>query len=137
MSSYIVSLFVNIQSLAHFDVHHTTSKLDSVKTSLFQRIGLAYREFDVINNQISENPYAGKAHLVAILLNNGLNKDRAELLLAANNWEDRMRLTWAFLQLSDRRKAKGFNYEDTENYWPNLDFLDAKWPFAFKASQAA
>lgn len=137
MSSYIVSLFINIQSPANFDVHHTTTKLDSMKESVFQRIGLAYREFDVINNQISENPYAGRAHLVAVLLNSGLNKDRAELLLAANDWEDRMRLTWTFLKSSDRRKAKGLNYEDTENYWPNLDFLDAKWPLAFKAFQAA
>jgi hypothetical protein len=137
MSSYTISLFINIQSPANFDVHHMTAKLDSIKESTFQRIGLAYREFDVINNRISENPYASKAHLIAILLNCGLSKDRAELLLAASNWEDRMRLTWAFLQSSDRRKAKGLNYEDTENYWPNLNFLDAKWPLAFKALQAA
>lgn len=127
MSSYTVSLFVNIQSSAHFDVHHATTKIDPIKESIFQRIALAYREFDVISNRISENPYAGKAHLVAILLKSGLNKDRAELLLAASNWEDRMRLTWAFLQSSDRRKAKSLNYEETENYWPNLNFLDGKW----------
>lgn len=128
MYSYTVSLFIDIQSPANFDVHHTTRKLDSIKESTFQRIGLAYREFDVINHQISGNQYAGKAHLVSILINSGLNKDRAELLLAANNWDDRIRLTWAFLQPLDRRKAKGLNYEDVENYWPNLDFLDPKWP---------
>lgn len=127
MSSYSISLFIDIQSPANFNVHHTTGKLDSIKESTFQRLGLAYREFDVINHKISGNQYAGKAHLVAILLNSGLSKDRAELLLAANNWEDRMRLTWAFLQPSDRRKAKGLDYEDVENYWPNLDFLDLKW----------
>ena len=88
-------------------------------------------------SQLSHKPYAAKAHLVATLLNNGLNKDRAELLLAATNWEDRMRLTWAFLEASDRRKARSLNYDGVENYWPTRKFLDTKWPTDFKAVQAA
>jgi hypothetical protein len=137
MSSYTVSLFIDIQSPANFHAHHTTIKLDSIKESVFQRIGLACREFDVIASQIAQNPYAAKAHLTATLLNNGLSKDHSELLLAATNWEDRMRLTWTFLQASDRRKARSLNYDVIENYWPTSDFLDAKWPSAFKALQAA
>lgn len=137
MSSYTVSIFINIQSPANFDVHHTTSKLDSIKESVFQRIGLAYREFDVITRQVSQNPYAAKSHLVTTLLNVGLNKDRAEVLLAATGWEDRMRLTWACLEASDRRKAKSLNYDVTENYWASLDFKSAKWPAASGVLRAA
>ena len=137
MSSYNVSLFVNIQFPANFDVHHTTSKLDSIKESVFQRVGLAYREFDVITSQIPQNSFAAKSHLVTTLLNVGLNKDRAELLLAATDWDDRMRLTWAFVEASDRRKAKSLNYDVAENYWPNLDFTSAKWPVATGILRAA
>ena|ERR1700712_40847 len=137
MSSYTVSLFINIQFPANFDVHHTTSKLDSIKESVFQRIGLAYREFDVITSQVSQNPYAAKSHLATTLLNVGLNKDRAELLLAATDWDDRMRLTWALLEASDRRKAKSLNYGVAENYWASLDFTSAKWPVASGILRAA
>jgi hypothetical protein len=137
MSSYAISLFIDIQSPANFHIRHTTIKLDSIKKSAFQRIGLAFREFDVIASQLAQNPCAAKAHLIATLLNHGLDKDDSELLLAATNWEDRMRLTWTFLQASDRRKAKSLNYDAVENYWPSLDFLDAKWASAFKVLQAA
>ncbi len=137
MFSYTVSLFINIQFPANFDVHHRTSKLDSIKESIFQRIGLAYREFDVITSQVSQNPHAARSHLVTTLLNVGLNKDRAELLLAATDWDDRMRLTWACLEASDRRKAKSLNYDVAENYWANLDFKSAKWPVASGVLRAA
>ena len=137
MSTHSLSIFVDVNHPANFDIKHSTSKAESITKSVFQRIGLAYKTADLIASRITDNPYATKASLVGDLLNLGFSKEQCETLLSARNWGLRMELAWHFIKPIERKRAKKLDYYEYENYWHSLDFLDSKPPRFVEADHTA
>jgi len=104
------------------------TKIDSFGSSAFQKIGLAYREFDAIRNRIIDNPYEAKSHFVKQMSSIGMGLELCQIFMAAKGWKRRMRLAWEFLDEHDWAAARKLDYSKFENYWPNLTFLNADYP---------
>lgn len=54
--------------------------------------------------------------LVADLLNLGLRKDEAEMLLGARQWDLRIELAWKYLEPAERGLARSLDYDKYGNY---------------------
>ncbi|WP_156343174.1 hypothetical protein [Pseudomonas sp. NBRC 111134] len=104
--THSLSLSVDIDHPANFSAHHTTSKIESINRSVFQRIGLAYRMADFVAYGVPNNPYSWKANFFADMLNLGFSKTQSEALLNAKRWDARMALAWSHLTPAERKMAK-------------------------------
>jgi hypothetical protein len=135
MSTHSLSIFVDVNHPANFNIKHLTSKAESITKSVFQRIGLAYRTADLIAYRITDNPYAAEASLVRDLLNMGFSKQQSETLLSAKNWDLRMTLAWDVIGSVERTRARKLDYSKYENYWQNTDFLAIKISTTATATQ--
>lgn len=127
MQTFQVSIFLGIAPGLSFKTHHTTSKLESARFSLFQRMGLLYREIDLISERVAENPFAAKAYFYSQLHAAGGALSFADALLNATDWDLRMDLAWELLSRSERLKTRKIDYDVYENYWPSQDFLTRSW----------
>lgn len=127
MQTFHVSIFLGIAPGLAFKTTHSTSKTESAGLSLFQRIGLLYREFDLIDAKVPLNPFAAKAYFYSQLDAAGGDLSMGHSLLSATDWDSRMDLTWELLSRHERLKTRRIDYDVYENYWPSLDFLTRSW----------
>jgi hypothetical protein len=127
-----ITLYVHACDETDFFMESSIKKIDSFGSSIFQKIGLAYRETDAIGARIIENPYEAKSHFVKKMSLIGMGLELAETFLAAKGWKRRMRLAWGFLDEHDQAAARKLDYSKFENYWPNLAFLDGNYPSPLK-----
>lgn len=106
MTSLRITISVNACDETDFYMYSSIKKWDSFGDSIFQKIGLAYRESDVIRKRITDNPYEAKSHFVKKMSKIGVGLEFAETLLAAKGWTRRMRLVWNFIDEHERSNAR-------------------------------
>jgi hypothetical protein len=128
MTSLRITFSVNACDETDFYMYSTIKKLDSFGDSIFQKIGLAYRQSDAIRKRITDNPYEAKSHFVKKMSRIGIGLEFAETLLTAKGWTRRMRLVWSFINEHERSNARKLDYSTFENYWPSLAFTDVNFP---------
>ena len=128
MTSLRITISVSACDEIDFYMYSSIKKWDSFDDSIFQKIGLVYRELDAISKRITDNPYEAKSHFVKKMSRIGIGLEFAETLLAAKGWARRMRLVWNFIDEHERSNARKLDYSTFENYWPNLAFTDVNFP---------
>lgn len=112
---------------APLEITHPIDKQESRKINKFQYIGFLLREADAV---VAQNEYLA----VSVMIQFGFDIDTLGYgtyapmhILSAPNWKIRMYAAWCVIGSADRDAALKLNYDDTQNYWPNTDFLEPGW----------
>ncbi|GLO47116.1 hypothetical protein [Pseudomonas putida] len=119
------------------NVRHTIEKRDTEELSKFQALGLLYHMIDSVTQLDAGLEHSAVVVAREIFSREGWEAEVIELLLAAQNWEDRMIAAWNAVDEDARKAALSLDYQSFQNYWPSLDFCQPGWGVAVNSSSVS
>jgi hypothetical protein len=111
----------------NYDVSHSIEKQESMLISKFQSIAYFLRKIDTVVAHDSFLGSLSRIHFGCAVDTLGYDEYAPVHILSAPNWKIRMYAAWCILGSDERNIAASLNYDDFQNYWPDISFRDPGW----------